>query len=306
MRPTSSPTRHGGPALLVGLVAFSAIVAAPTLAAFTTRNGLLAYQSMVGAHIALFTVKPGGTGVRQLTNWTDSDAINAAWSPDGKQIAFVRSWNNGNKQQIYTMSADGSGLRSLGGKLRGSVVWLSNGKLLTVRALRFVIVNADGTGIRDAGIPGVPGDSPCMLRGTNQVAELVSRGDGKSTIFLGRIGGGNGSLKRLVPWEGINHIACSSDGSQIAFNTPNYESSPQSSNVYTIKTDGTGLREVTHNVGGKIDNVPDSWSPDDRKLAFISNRTGTFEIYSINTDGTGVTQITHGPEAHLASWGSHS
>jgi TolB protein len=87
---------------------------------------------------------------------------------------------------------------------------------------------------------------------------------------------------------------------------PNYESSPQSSNVYTIKTDGTGLRKVTDNLGGKIDNIPDSWSPDGRKLAFISSRTGTFEIYSMNTDGTGITQITHGPEAHLASWGTHS
>lgn len=32
---------------------------------------------------------------------------------------------------------------------------------------------------------------------------------------------------------------------------------------------------------------------------------GTFEIYSMNVDGTHVAQFTHGPEAHLASWGSH-
>ncbi len=105
--------------------------------------------------------------------------------------------------------------------------------------------------------------------------------------------------KRLVPWEGINHIACLPDGSQITFNMPNYESSPRSSNVYTIKTDGSG-----HDVGGKIDNIPDSWSPDGRGLAFISNKTGTFEIYSTNADGTPVTQVTRGPEAHLASWGT--
>ena len=187
-------------AVLAGLGGITVIVAAPSHATFTGRNGLLAYQSTVGNHTELFTVEPDGAGNRQLTNWTDSDAINAAWSPDGKRIAFIRNWNNGNKQQVYTVNTDGSGLRSLGGKLRSTVAWLSNGKLLTVRALRFVIVNADGTGIRDAGIPGVPGDSPCMLRGTNQVAELISRSDGESAIFLGRIGGGNGSLKRLVPW----------------------------------------------------------------------------------------------------------
>jgi Tol biopolymer transport system component len=303
MNTTSS--RHLLVALLSGIGALAAIVSSPSRATSAAPNGLLAYQSMVGGHTQLFTVRPDGSGVRQVTHLIDSNAINAAWSPDGKRIAFVRNWNNGNKQQVYIMNADGSGLRSLGGKLRSTVAWLANVKLLTVRGLRFVIVNADGTGIRDAGIPGIPGDSPCMLRGTNQIAELVSRSDGNSAIFVGRIGGGNGSLKRLVPWEGINHIACSPDGSQITFNMPNYESSPQSSNVYAIKTDGTGLRMVTHNVGGKIDNIPDSWSPDGRKLAFISNRTDTFEIYSMNADGSGVTQITHGPEAHLASWGSH-
>lgn len=42
-----------------------------------------------------------------------------------------------------------------------------------------------------------------------------------------------------------------------------------------------------------------------KKIAFVSNRTGTYEIYFMNANGTGATQLTHGPEAHRASWGSH-
>jgi len=75
--------------------------------------------------------------------------------------------------------------------------------------------------------------------------------------------------------------------------------------VYTIGIDGTGLRQLTHDHGGKINDGLDSWSPDGKKIAFVSNKTGTYEIYSMNADGTGITQITRGPEAHLASWGSH-
>ena len=64
------------------------------------------------------------------------------------------------------------------------------------------------------------------------------------------------------------------------------------------------FRQLTHDAGGKIHNGFDSWSPDGRKIAFASDKTGTYEIYSMNADGTHVTQITRGPEAHLASWGT--
>ena len=54
----------------------------------------------------------------------------------------------------------------------------------------------------------------------------------------------------------------------------------------------------------KVNDLLDSWSPDGRQLAFISDAAGTFEIYAMNTDGSAQTQITNGPESHLAAWGS--
>ena len=44
------------------------------------------------------------------------------------------------------------------------------------------------------------------------------------------------------------------------------------------------------------------WSPDGRRIAFSSNRTGNFDIYVMNEDGTGVRQVTSGPrdEGELA------
>lgn len=46
------------------------------------RNGLLVYQSQVGSHTQLFTIRPDGSGAHQITRLTDSDAITAAWSAD--------------------------------------------------------------------------------------------------------------------------------------------------------------------------------------------------------------------------------
>ena len=64
----------------------------------------------------LFTSKADGTAPQQLTHFADSDAVWAAWSPSGNRIAFERDVYTGvrvTRAAIYTMNADGSGLRSL-------------------------------------------------------------------------------------------------------------------------------------------------------------------------------------------------
>jgi TolB protein len=292
------------------LAAVAACAVIPARATFRGSNGLLVYQAQVGEHTQLFTIRPDGSGEHKVAGWTDSDAINAVWSPDGRKIAFVRRWTKPREKFItYVMNADGSGLRALDRTLRGdlALAWLPDGKhLLTVRALRFVIADAVAGGARDAGIPGLAG-SPCVLPDGKRVALLVARrGGAEQAIFVGRIGGGPGSLVRITPWETIaDKIDCSPDGSRIVFSAPHF-GPPQSSNVYTIRVDGSGLRQLTHNRGGRINNGADSWSPDGIKLAFVSNRTGgVYQIYTANTDGTAVAQVTHDREAHLASWGSH-
>ena len=63
---------------------------------------------------ALFSVKPDGTSVRQLTHPAkgilDSEPV---WSPDGKRIAYDHG--RGNKTLVYVANADGSGAKPLGG-----------------------------------------------------------------------------------------------------------------------------------------------------------------------------------------------
>ena len=101
-------------------------------------------------------------------------------------------------------------------------------------------------------------------------------------------------------------IDWSPDGSRIAFSSPGIGDVPGvSTNVFTVRPDGTGLVKLTHNRGGKINNGLNSWSPDGKQIAFVSNRTGTYEIYVMNADGSGITQVTRGPESHRAAWGRH-
>jgi TolB protein len=60
--------------------------------------------------------------------------------------------------------------------------------------------------------------------------------------------------------------------------------------IYTVAEDGSNLRRITFNTG--TDHTP-SWSPDGKKLAFISHRGEGVEIYSMNRDGSGIRQLTN-------------
>lgn len=64
-------------AAAAGAVAGTLLVSvAPSHATFKGQNGRLVYQAHVGKHAQLFTIKPDGTEVVQVTHLVDSDA---AW-----------------------------------------------------------------------------------------------------------------------------------------------------------------------------------------------------------------------------------
>jgi Tol biopolymer transport system component len=65
-------------------------------------------QPSTGAQ--LFTVRPNGEGLRQLTH-VPGNASDARWSPDGRKIVFARNERLGPTGDVYTMNADGSNVR---------------------------------------------------------------------------------------------------------------------------------------------------------------------------------------------------
>ena len=62
----------------------------------------------------LFTVGVDGKNLRQLTRLS-GNSFGARWSPDGKRIVFVRNGRVGPDGALYTMNADGSGVRRVTG-----------------------------------------------------------------------------------------------------------------------------------------------------------------------------------------------
>jgi Tol biopolymer transport system component len=290
----------------IALVAIALAAVTPTHATFEGRNGRLLYQQKVGEHEQLFSVRPDGSDPQQLTDFAHASAINASWSPDGTKIAFVLYAKNPERWRIYTMNADGSLKHQLERRYRLAVAWMPDSRhLLVLRKLRWTIVTSNGVSPRDAGVPGW-GDTPCVFGDGKRVAFTTERQKGGTAIFVGRIGGGPGTLKRITPWQSMaDKIDCSPDGSKLVFSKPDFGFS--SSNVYVIGAEGGGLRQLTHSNGNGINNGANSWSPDGRKISFVSNRArdGVFRVYTMDLDGSHVTQVTRGNgDEGRSSWGS--
>ena len=75
------------------------------------------------------------------------------------------------------------------------------------------------------------------------------------------------------------------------------------SQVFTIRPNGSGLKQLTHVAADQGAGSPD-WSPDGQKIVYESNESGAFHIWVMNADGSGQTQLTNqsGFEDFQPSW----
>ncbi len=64
--------------------------------------------------------------------------------------------------------------------------------------------------------------------------------------------------------------------------------------IWVIRTNGQGLARLT--TSPAEDSEP-TWSPDGQQIAFVSNRTGSYDIFIMNADGTEETNFSMSPES---------
>src|SRR5436190_13609760 len=62
--------------------------------------------------------------------------------------------------------------------------------------------------------------------------------------------------------------------------------------IYTMRPDGSDVSRLTNNAA--FDAGP-TFSPDGKRIAFVSHRDGNYEIYLMNADGTHQHRLTHNP-----------
>ncbi len=120
---------------------------------FTDMVGKIAFTSTRDGSLDIWVMQPDGANKRNLTNTADKGEFQAAISPDGSKIAFVRGAPATQDQDIWVMNADGTGARRLttNDKAEWDPTWSPDGSKIAFATnwngnADIYVINADGSG----------------------------------------------------------------------------------------------------------------------------------------------------------------
>ncbi|MFD8708734.1 TolB family protein [Kitasatospora sp. NPDC059648] len=247
----------------------------------------------------LWTVSATGGNAHQISQLCDAASAGAdcanederapAFSPDGKQLAFSRSWgaldqahnNQVQYSDLYLMSPDGTNVQRL--------TFLTNDKPYS-------------------GAVSNPSWSPDGKQLTFEYRTSAT-GQPANSRAIYVVGVDGTGLRQLTPWElrAGDRAPWSPDGTQILFTTyPAGAENAPGGGIYTVHPDGTAIGALTPApsttfYGGA------AYAPDGKSIVFTQAPAGSgSDLYSMRPDGTGVAKLTNSADKWLSrpAWGT--
>jgi Tol biopolymer transport system component len=299
--------------LWLPVAAVLAVGPVPSTALATTPgdNGRIVYSAQTAKGLQLFTVRPDGGDIRQITS-VDGDAAHADWSPDGRRLVF--EFAGATHAGVMLVNRDGSGLRDLTPTgFQGNPAFTADGRRIVFDSNDggIAIMRTDGSGrrplTRNPFAPtGFDTDANVSPDGRFITFVRVKVPEREQALFSIRADGSH--LRQLTSYAlevGVKHD-WAPDGSRIAIIVNADRQTPgTSTNVATIRPDGSGLRMLTRYHGGQINAFTGSYSPDGRWIVYRLEDHGKFTLAKLPAHGRGSGhRIVSLPEApRFIDWG---
>lgn len=194
----------------------------------------------------IFTAKPDGSDLKQLTNTDGYDAETTI----SRQAKLVFTSTRDGDLDIYTMDSNGKNVRRLTNELGydGGPFWSRDGKQIVYRAYH-----------------------PQTEKEKADYRALLKQNLIRPTVLDIWVMNADGSNKRRV--TNLNKASFAPyfypDGKRIIFSSNAHDERGRDFDLYMIKVDGTGIERITFS--NTFDGFP-MFSPDGKKLVFASNR----------------------------------
>jgi TolB protein len=293
-------------------VAATSGTAPPAKGAWPGTNGRIAFASGSGVNSDLYTMLPDGSHVRRLTH-THAAEFQPSFSAPGHRIVYVRGTEVA-PSEIWVMNADGSHQRRVtrnnSDRGAGDVdpAFSRSGRTIVFASDRDVegqtdlyTVHSDGTHLRRLTRTIARNESgPVFSPDTRRIVFSGETGPNSThdEIYSMRI---DGTHRRRLTHEGrvpgersifpFGADALSPDVSPngdaiVFFRTDREENTAE---IYRVDADGDEERRLTHN--STFDAAP-VFSPDGRRIAFDSLRSGNGDIFTMGLDGRHVRRLT--------------
>jgi Tol biopolymer transport system component len=301
--------------LLSATAAVALAFAAVGTALSTTHgtNGLIAYSQGHDDRYNLFTIRPDGTGAKQITS--GAGWVNADWSSDGRSMVVER--DGPDHASILRIDANGKVLRTLASKgFQGQPsfspggAWVAYERDLGQGNNGVWLMRANGTGLRRlTRSPFACCDTDPNFSPDGKLISFVRvRREGREqALFVVRPTGTG--LRQLTPysWEVAIKHDWSPDGKLILLTTnADFVQPGASANMVTIRPDGSGKTQLTTFSGGTKNAFAGSFSPDGKQVVFRLEEGTSYSLATMDLASRAITKLTTGPEKpRFIDWGTH-
>src|SRR5439155_3052568 len=250
------------------------------------------------------------TGERRLV--TKGDAVQPHWSPHGSRIAY---WglHQGGWRDIWTIPGRGGEPVAVtnDAAVDWNPVWSPDGKYLYFASDRGGSMNFWRVA-REEASGKVLGSAESVTTPSSYSEHLSFSRDGRRMAYVQTISRANLQQVGFDPAREtvVGEPVWITQGSRRASSpnlSPNGEwlafgfQGEKQEDIYVSRRDGTGLRQLTDDI--YKDRTP-RWSPDGKRIAFYSDRSGRYEIWLISPDGSRLEQHTYtsGPNPIYPAW----
>lgn len=271
--------------------------------AFMRGDNFMSPESMA----SLFVVPALGGAERQLTTvhvlsrLGPQQCPNIAWSPDGKTLAFSDRTAPGNNFGIFLLSLD-----TLERKQFTSAPETALGDSYPSfspdgKTLAFIRTTKESADVFT--VP-VSGGTPTQITNEKHITllGLAWTEDGKEIVYGGfgmwAVPAKGGASRTILPVRFASSISI--HGNKLVFSQHEYEE-----NIWKVGLAGAQARELPTKAfeSTRADEGP-RYSPDGKRVAFQSTRSGNYEIWVSDADGSRPLQLTkyEGPLTGSPRW----
>jgi Tol biopolymer transport system component len=243
-------------AVLIGipLVVFAAVFGA-SYAYYARESEAAAPAGRIAFNTrdALWLMDADGSNRRLLDRSPQAQAYAPTWSPDGTEVAFVRSVEAVNGIFVIDLETTEERQISPDGV---APEWSPDGSRIAYASPDgLALLSPDGTGVTPLG---VRGDCPTWSPDGEQIAYCSVQGEESDEDDLYVMRADGSERRRLTSDPGIEDpVAWSPDGRRIAF----FSRRTTGGDTYLIDVDGSGVVQLTSEPGAQVANA---WLPDGR------------------------------------------
>ncbi len=228
------------------------------------------------------------------------DAVQPAWSPHGRRIAFWGLRAGGGQRDIWTIPAAGGKAVEVthDAPTDWDPVWSPDGRFLYFCSNRSGSMNFWRAPI-DEESGRLEGPPQAVTTGVAGSTFLTIASDGKRMAYVSderevnltrvafnpagaTVAGEPAGITRganILPF-----LSLSADGEWLVSTTGRGQE-----DLTLMRVEGTGRRQLTSDTAKDRGSV---WSSDGTRIAFYSDRSGKYEIWTIHPDGSGLQQLT--------------